>query len=215
WNNNEFLKALLKDVHFQVFTIRIDESWKNIRVYKKYCGTQLFGLEHPMIQKAINNKEIEKNNVKEELEKRSFHYDEKEIWPNLIAILNENIANETINKIAEVSISINMNSTVENNNVSDMRTKKGKGKKWKTRLNIGFYRNNYFRSDWALRENQEYEKKGDGKHIPERVLELLKVEIDELEENDIPKLKTIENWISRYSYQYKQAMAEKIQSSDK
>jgi len=34
-----------------------------------------------------------------------------------------------------------------------------------------------------------------------------KVEMGELEETDIPKLKTIENWISRYSRQYKQAMA--------
>ena len=103
---------------------------------------------------------------------------------------------------------------------------------------IGFYRGNYFRSGWALKENQEYGKKGDGKHIPEGVMELLKgffhagdthkserysakemlvalqkkVEIGELEESDIPKLKTIENWISRYSHQHKQAMAKKIQN---
>jgi hypothetical protein len=38
-----------------------------------------------------------------------------------------------------------------------------------------------------------------------------KVDIGELEESDIPKLKTIENWISRYSRQHKQAMAKKIQ----
>ena len=96
-----------------------------------------------------------------------------------------------------------------------------------------FLRNNYFQIGWALKENQEYGKKGGGKHIPEEVLELLKgffhagdahkserysakemlealrkkVETGELEETDIPKLKTIENWISRYSRQYKQAMA--------
>ncbi|CAB4429453.1 unnamed protein product [Rhizophagus irregularis] len=45
-------------------------------------------------------KRLKKNNVKEELEKRSLHYDEKENRPELIAILNENIACETINKIA-------------------------------------------------------------------------------------------------------------------
>ncbi|CAB4375968.1 unnamed protein product [Rhizophagus irregularis] len=45
-------------------------------------------------------KRLKKNNIKEELEKRSLHYDEKENRPELIAILNENIACETINKIA-------------------------------------------------------------------------------------------------------------------
>jgi hypothetical protein len=39
---------------------------------------------------------------------------------------------------------------------------------------IGSYRNSYFRSGWTLKENQEYGKKGGGKHISKRVLELLK-----------------------------------------
>jgi len=42
---------------------------------------------------------LKKNNVKEELEKKSLHYDGKENRPELIAILNRNIACETINKI--------------------------------------------------------------------------------------------------------------------
>jgi hypothetical protein len=45
-------------------------------------------------------KRLKKNSVKEELKKRSLYYDEKENWPELIAILNKNIACETINKIA-------------------------------------------------------------------------------------------------------------------
>ncbi|CAB5188646.1 unnamed protein product [Rhizophagus irregularis] len=192
-----------------------------------------FGKWNDFSPSAITRiKRLKKNNVKEELEKRSLHYDEKENRPELIAILNENIACETINKIAEVRTAINMNSTVENNNISEMRTKKGKGKKRENEIES---ENNYFRSGWALKENQEYGKKGGGKHIPEKVLEILKgffhagdahksepysvkemlealrkkVEIGELEESDVPKLKTIENWISRYSRQYKQAMAKK------
>ena len=84
-------------------------------------------------------------------------------------------------------------------------------------------------------------KKGGGKHMPDKVIELLKiffhsgdinkserytakgmleelqnnVEIGVLEANDIPKLKTIENWISRYSSQYKKAMAKKQQNNNK
>jgi hypothetical protein len=34
------------------------EVWKNVGFYKKYRGTQLFGLEHPMTQKAINTQQI-------------------------------------------------------------------------------------------------------------------------------------------------------------
>jgi hypothetical protein len=124
WDNNEFLEASLKDVHFQAFAIKIDgkilvyitnisvgeqkntienytasfigeynkkralfvqiiqsenyevsiyqkdngpiiffgstpsETWKNVGLYKKYRGTQLFGLEHPMTQKAIDAQQI-------------------------------------------------------------------------------------------------------------------------------------------------------------
>jgi len=34
------------------------ETWENVGIYKKYRGTQLFGLEHPMTQKAINAQKI-------------------------------------------------------------------------------------------------------------------------------------------------------------
>ncbi|CAG8442809.1 3546_t:CDS:2 [Funneliformis caledonium] len=122
-------------------------------------------INHDSSQNKIARiKRLMKNNIKEELKKRSLYYDEKENQPEV----------------------------------------------------------NYFRSCWALKENQEYGKKGGRKYIPEEVMELLKgffhtgdtykserylakemlvalqkkVEIGELEESDIPKLKTIENWIS-------------------
>ena len=30
------------------------EAWQNVEYYKKYHGTQLFGLEHPMTRNTIN-----------------------------------------------------------------------------------------------------------------------------------------------------------------
>jgi hypothetical protein len=49
------------------------------------------------------------------------------------------------------------------------------------------------------------------RYTPKEMLEELKknVEIGELEVIDIPKLSTIENWISRYSRQHKVAIAKK------
>ncbi|CAI2189003.1 13879_t:CDS:2 [Funneliformis geosporum] len=137
---------------------------------------------------------LTKDKIKEELERRSLFYDEKENQQELIAILRENIACETINKIAEARKAIGTVENKENNNITELRMKKGKTKKKKREKKT---------------KNQEYGKKGGRKHIPEGIMELLKgfFHAGELEENDIPKLKTIENWISQYSRQHKQAMA--------
>ncbi|CAG8809625.1 6346_t:CDS:2, partial [Gigaspora rosea] len=82
---------------------------------------------------------------------------------------------------------------------------------------------------WALKEMQEYGKRGGRKHMTARIIELLKsffhtgdidkserytakdmldslekkAEVGELEISEVPKLKTIENWIGRYARQYK------------
>ena len=89
-------------------------------------------------------------------------------------------------------------------------------------------------SGWALKSKQKYGKKGGGKRISKRVWKLLeeyflegdvdkskrltattmleslrkKVEEGELDEEEIPKLQTIQGWISRYSAQHRQKMAE-------
>ncbi|RIB22277.1 hypothetical protein C2G38_2140284 [Gigaspora rosea] len=94
---------------------------------------------------------------------------------------------------------------------------------------------NYFYSGWALKENQMYGKKGEGKRMTETVKEILKSffhagdedkseqytaknmlqdlqqreQIGELETEEIPQLKTIENWISRYSSLHKKEAAKK------
>ena len=57
-------------------------------------------INHDSSQNEIARiKRLTKNNIKEELEKRSLYYDEKENRLELIAILNKNITCETINKI--------------------------------------------------------------------------------------------------------------------
>ena len=88
---------------------------------------------------------------------------------------------------------------------------------------------------WALRERQEYGKRGGGKHMTEQVKQFLKtyflsgdmdktnrftasmmleelqkkVEIGELEADEIPKIKTVENWIKRYNQEHKKESAMK------
>ena len=88
---------------------------------------------------------------------------------------------------------------------------------------------------WALKSNQKYGKKGGGKRIGKRVWVLLegyflqgnldksnwykaetmlenlhkKVEEEELEDDEILKLETIQGWIARYAAQHRQIMAEK------
>ncbi|CAG8663359.1 13914_t:CDS:1, partial [Racocetra fulgida] len=85
---------------------------------------------------------------------------------------------------------------------------------------------------------QEYRKRGGRKHMTVRIIELLKsffhagnidkserytaknmldvlekkAEVGELETSEVPKLKTIENWIGRYAQQYKKDLAEKAQN---
>ncbi|CAG8671181.1 hypothetical protein C2G38_2031153 [Gigaspora rosea] len=99
--------------------------------------------------------------------------------------------------------------------------------------------NNYFFSGWALKENQEYGKKGKGKRMTETVKEILKtlyytsdedkserytakkmlqdlqqrVQTGELEADEIPQLKTIENWIGRYSSLYKKEAAKEAKAA--
>ncbi|CAG8703764.1 8131_t:CDS:2, partial [Cetraspora pellucida] len=116
--------------------------------------------------------------IKRELEQRGLSYNADENKTNLISLLKENIQQETSNMI--------------------------KG--------------------WALKENQEYRKKEGGKRMTETVKEILKSffhagdedkskrytakemlqdlqqreQMEELEAEEIPNLKTIENWISRY-----------------
>ncbi|RIB27357.1 hypothetical protein C2G38_2137871 [Gigaspora rosea] len=98
---------------------------------------------------------------------------------------------------------------------------------------------NYFYSGWALKENQMYGKKGGGKRMTETVKEILKSffhagdedkserytakdmlqdlqqreQMGELETEEIPQLKTIENWISRYSSLHKKEVAKKAKAT--
>ncbi|CAG8531195.1 25031_t:CDS:1, partial [Gigaspora rosea] len=106
-------------------------------------------------------------------------------------------------------------------------------------MQIELNNNNYFCSGWALKENQEYGKKGRGKCMTETVKEILKplfhagnedknerytakemlqdlqqrVQTGELEADKIPQLKTIENWIGRYSSLYKKEVAKEAKAA--
>ncbi len=74
-----------------------------------------------------------------------------------------------------------------------------------------FFRSNYFYLGWALCEHQEFGKRGSRKHMTEQVKQLeelqKKVTLGELEVNKIPKIKTIENWITRYNQEHKKESA--------
>ncbi|RIB16294.1 hypothetical protein C2G38_2247120 [Gigaspora rosea] len=89
------------------------------------------------------------------------------------------------------------------------------------------------KSSWALKENQKFGKRGGGKRISKHVItylegyflagninksdrytaeemhtELLElVKTGNLEESDVPKVSTIQNWIGRYATQHKQKIA--------
>ncbi|CAJ0631993.1 4937_t:CDS:2, partial [Entrophospora sp. SA101] len=57
---------------------------------------------------------------------------------------------------------------------------------------------------WELKEVQKYGKKGGGKQM----LDVLKsVEEGEIENSDLPKLPTIQGWITRYSAQLREKNA--------
>ncbi|CAG8856365.1 35680_t:CDS:2, partial [Gigaspora margarita] len=63
---------------------------------------------------------------------------------------------------------------------------------------------------WVLKEMQEYGKQSGRKHMT-NMLDALekKAEVGGLETSEVPKLKTIENWIGCYAWQYKKDLAEK------
>ncbi|CAI2193811.1 12922_t:CDS:2, partial [Funneliformis geosporum] len=94
-----------------------DEQYRSNSLISTHTNTDskwiipLPSINHDSSQNEIARiKRMTKNNIKEELEKRSLYYDEKKNQPELIAVLNENIAYETINKIAEAKIAIDINS---------------------------------------------------------------------------------------------------------
>ncbi|CAB5367288.1 unnamed protein product [Rhizophagus irregularis] len=92
---------------------------------------------------------------------------------------------------------------------------------------------------WALKSAQKYGKKGSGKRISKKVWNLLQeyflegnvnkserhtaesmlarlkknVEDSVIEEEEVPKLETIRNWISRYTSQHRQESAIVAQAS--
>ncbi|CAH1767740.1 13822_t:CDS:2 [Entrophospora sp. SA101] len=187
-----------------------------------------------LLVSGIGLNRLKKVDIKEKLKQRGLEYNEKDDRSELTEILKADITKARLKKKIE--------GVIEISNITESDNKERSKKRIKLSLtqSDGKEIRNFFQLGWALKENQEYGKKGGGKHMSDKVIELLKtffhsgdinkserytakemfeelqnnVETGELEVNDIPKLKTIENWISRYSSQHKKAMAKRQQNNE-
>ncbi|RIB28201.1 hypothetical protein C2G38_2028718 [Gigaspora rosea] len=143
---------------------------------------------------------LTKDIIKNELNQRGIQCNEEKTKLELVTMLRTNMQYENLNKIEEA---------------------------WQVTS-----------TSWTLKEMQEYGKCRGCKHMTARIIELLKsffhtgnidksewytakdmldtlekkAEVGELEISEVPKLKTIENWIGRYARQYKKELAEKAQN---
>ncbi|CAG8787392.1 44635_t:CDS:2 [Gigaspora margarita] len=129
--------------------------------------------------------------VKTELKKRKIVYEDKENKCDLVAILRKDIGEEIQREVKDDGLS--------SIDISTSKLKKhqvicSKNNQEKIEL-----KPIYFDLGWALRERQEYSK-----HELQK-----KVEIGELEADEIPKIKIVENWITRYNQEYKKESAKK------
>ncbi|RHZ49726.1 hypothetical protein Glove_515g4 [Diversispora epigaea] len=191
----------------------------------------------PLPSNNSNPNQLSIINIRKELDQRNIIYDDKENQIDLANKLQKNIQQETINKINETKIQHESYKQVYEDKIitTEIQNSKKKQEKKKTKE----IRSNYFCSGWALKENQEYGKKRGGKHMTEVVKELLKIffhtgdenkserytakdmhqellhqaQTGELEAEEIPQLKTIENWISRYSSQHKKSTAKRAKNA--
>ncbi|RHZ80587.1 hypothetical protein Glove_134g146 [Diversispora epigaea] len=153
-------------------------------------------------------------NLKKELDQRNVIYNNKENRFDLVTKLQTNIQKEIINNIDETKIRHELYEQIYKDKAITSEIQKGKKKQEKRKTNE--IRSNYFCSGWALKENQKYGKKGGGKHMTKAVKELLKIFFhtgDENKTDEIPQLKTIENWISRYSSQHKKSSAKRAKNT--
>ncbi|RIB05837.1 hypothetical protein C2G38_2047279 [Gigaspora rosea] len=161
--------------------------------------------------------------IKKELNQRGIQYNEKQVKSELVTILRSNIQSETQNRIEEAQQAANKSNSIEPSSDKENQQE---------------IRSEYFHIGWALKETQKYGKRGGRKHMTVRIIKLLKsffhagdvdkserytakdmlnalekkTEVGELETSEIPKLKTIENWIGCYARQYKKDLGKKAQN---
>ncbi|CAG8746645.1 33693_t:CDS:2, partial [Racocetra persica] len=162
---------------------------------------------------------LTKDAIKKELNKRGIEYDEEQDKSELVIILKTNIQSKILDIIEATRQVASTNNFVEEKIIMSSKMQENKKKQ-------------------VLKEMQEFGKWGGCKYMTAHITELLKsffhagdidkserysakdmldalekrAETGELENSEILKLKTIENWIGRYAQQYKKELAEKAQT---
>ncbi|RIB18591.1 hypothetical protein C2G38_2184224 [Gigaspora rosea] len=174
--------------------------------------------------------------VKKELNQRGIQYNDKQIKSELVTILRQiyNLKPIIESKISILDIFTNLylfkiifilRQVANTSNFIEGKI-------------LFLDKENQLETRMALKEMQEYEKRGGRKHMTVRIIELLKsffhagdidkserytakdmldvlekkAKVGELETSEVPKLKTIENWIGHYAQQYKKDLAKKAQN---
>ncbi|CAG8732472.1 9576_t:CDS:2 [Gigaspora margarita] len=184
WDNKDLLDASLEGVEFQPFAFKVEKYLIQIINIGIKSNSDLMGYsinEHKDIEIAI-----------------------KDIWKTTITNIKPDQKNINKNKPKLPRIS-------------------------------NWHQFKYPIEEWALKEMQEYRKWNGRKHMTVHIIELLKsffyagnidkskrytakdmldalekkAEVGELETSEVPKLKTIENWIRHYTQQYKKDLAKK------
>ncbi|CAB5391648.1 unnamed protein product [Rhizophagus irregularis] len=177
---------------------------------------------------GIQVKKLKKNHVKEQLETRGILKDIDTNKRDLVKELEIALAKDTLAKIPGTQ-----NVIFTHDPYSDERKNSAKDR---NKLAILFWP---LTCGWALKSAQKYGKKGSGKRISKKVWNLLQeyflegnvnkserhtaesmlarlkknVEDGVIEEEEVPKLETIRNWISRYTSQHRQELAIVAQAS--
>lgn len=116
----------------------------------------------PMLLSSPNPSRLTKNIIKKVLNQRGIQYNDKQVKSELVTILRANIQSETQNRIEEARQAANTSNFIEGKTLSLDK---------ENQLEI---RSEYFRIVWALKEMQEYGKRGGRKHMTVRIIELLK-----------------------------------------
>ncbi|UZO01314.1 uncharacterized protein OCT59_012415 [Rhizophagus irregularis] len=183
---------------------------------------------------GIQVKKLKKNHVKEQLEIRGILKDIDTNKRDLVKELEIALAKDTLAKIPGTQ-----NVIFTHDPYSDERKNSAKDRNkviLDPSLQFLFWP---LACGWALKSAQKYGKKGSGKRISKKVWNLLQeyflegnvnkserhtaesmlarlkknVEDGVIEEEEVPKLETIRNWISRYTSQHRQESAIVAQAS--
>ncbi|CAJ0632002.1 10884_t:CDS:2, partial [Entrophospora sp. SA101] len=121
--------------------------------------------------------------LKNELTNRGIVYDNQNKRQKLIEMLDKELSQETLANVEVLGLPLRNRSMVhQEQEISPLESSEFP-----------------LVGGWALKEVQKYGKKGGGKQM----LDVLKskVEEGEIENSDLPKLPTIQGWITRYSAQ--------------